>query len=137
MSKKVKLAIFDKDLRARTVGKFELSDNGEKIKVRPKGKGKFTPTIDNESFIEFPRRSPFPPFRIHWDKVYFVRRGANACVNFKTGKVEGPDPEQVMEAARSEILANIGKEKQEIPFILWIILAVAGVTLLKVLGVIA
>ena len=52
MTKKVKLAIFDKDLKARTVKEYPISDNGEQIKVVSGGEGHFMPKFDNDSFIE-------------------------------------------------------------------------------------
>ena len=137
MTKKVKLAIFDKDLRARTYENFPLSTDGSRISVRRGGKRNFNPTFDQDSYIEFPSRSLMPPFRIKWNRVYFARNGAKACVNFKTEKVSGPDSDLVMEAAEAEILKGIGKDKQETPLILYIILAAVIFTLLKVLGVIA
>jgi len=54
MSKKVKLAIVDKDLKARTVKKYPVSDSGEQIRIVSGGEGHFMPYFDNESFIEFP-----------------------------------------------------------------------------------
>ena len=136
MSKKVKLAIFDKDLKARTVGKFPVSDSGEQIKVKSGGDGHFMPSFDNESYIEFPRRK-FPAFWIiYWDRVYFARKGAKECVNFKTGKVEGPDPELVIEAAGTEMLRNLGKEKTETPITTYIMLALLLFITLNLLGVV-
>ena len=136
MSKKVKLAIFDKDLKARTVKKYPVSDSGEQIKVKSGGDGHFMPSFDNESFIEFPKRA-FPAlWRISWDRVYFARKGAKTCVNFKTAKVEGPDPELVLEAAGTEMLRNLGKEKQETSLISYITLALLIIVLLNLLGVV-
>jgi len=130
MTKKVELAVFDKDLKVRTLGKFHVSKDGTKIAVKRGGKGNFNPTFDNESFIEFPKRFG------GWRRIYLVRKGANACVNFKTGKVEGPDPELVIEAAGSEILRGIGKEKEETPLITYITLAAIILVALKIFGVI-
>ena len=137
MTKKVKLAIFDKDLKARTYENFPLSKDGSRISVRRGGKRNFNPTFDMDSYIEFPARSLVPPFRIKWNRVYFVRNGAKACVDFKTGTVAGPDPDMVMEAAEAEILKGIGKDKQETPLILYILLAAIALILFKVFGVIA
>jgi len=137
MTKKVKLAIFDKDLKARTYESFPLSKDGSRISVRRGGKRNFNPTFDQESYIEFPERSLIPPFRTKWNRVYFVRNGAKACVNFKTPQVSGPDPELVMEAAEAEILKGIGKDKQDTPIIMYLILLVIIGVALKVFGVIA
>ncbi len=137
MTKKVKLAIFDKDLKARTVKMFDVSESGEQITVKSGGEGHFMPSFDNDSFIEFPKRA-FPTFwRVVWDRVYFARKGAKKCVNFQTEKVEGPDPELVLEAAGTEMLRNLGKEKTETSLITYIMLALLLIITLKVLGVIA
>lgn len=130
MTKKVELAIFDKDLKVRTLGKFSVSKDGTKIAVKRGGKANFNPTFDNESFIEFPKRFG------GWRRIYLVRKGANACVNFQTGKVLGPDPELVIEAAESTILANIGKDKEETPIIMYLILGGIVLMALKIFGVI-
>lgn len=130
MTKKVELAIFDKDLKVRTLGKFPVSQDGTKISVKRGGKGNFNPTFDNESFIEFPKRFG------GWKRIYLVRKGAKACVNFQTEEVKGPDPALVIEAAESEILRNIGKDKEETPFILYLILGAVILLALKVFGVI-
>lgn len=137
MTKKVKLAIFDTDLKARTVGKYPISDSGNKIKVKSGGEGHFMPTFDVESYIEFPKRS-FPLlWRISWDRVYFVRKGAKHCVNFGVDppKVEGPDPELVLEAAGTEMLKNLGKEKSETSMIQYVTLALLIIIAMSVLGV--
>ena len=130
MTKKVKLAIFDKDLKARTVGTFPVSKDGSRISIRRGGKRNFNPTFDNESYIDFPKRFG------GWNRIYFVRNGAKACVNFKTGAVGGPDPDLVIEAAQSEILRNIGKDKEETPIIIYLILGAILLIALKVFGVI-
>ena len=130
MTKKVELAVFDKDLKVRTLGKFPVSQDGTKISVKRGGKGNFNPTFDNESFIEFPKRFG------GWRRIYLVRKGAKACVNFQTEDVEGPDPELVIEAAESEILRNIGKDKEETPIITYLILGAIILIALKVFGVI-
>jgi len=138
MTKKVKLAIFDIDLKARTVKKYPVSESGDKIKVKSGGEGHFMPSFDVESYIEFPRRS-FPAlWRISWDRVYFARKGAKKCVNFGLDPplVTGPDPELVLEAAGTEMLRNLGKEKSEIPMISYISLALLIIILLYQLGVI-
>jgi hypothetical protein len=136
MSDKVKLAIFDQDLVVRKFGKFELSSSGSKIKVKSGGEGHFMPSISNTTYLEFPRRSPIPPFKKYYERVYFVRNTASACVDFKTEEVPIPDPEQVMKMAGAKVASNWGKEKQEIPFLMWLILGGIVMILAKVFGVI-
>jgi len=130
MTKKVELAIFDKDLKVRTMGKFPVSQDGTKISVKRGGKGNFNPTFDNESFIEFPKRFG------GWRRIYLVRKGASGCVNFQTEEVDGPDPALVREAAESQILRNIGKDKEETPIIMYLILGAILLIALKIFGVI-
>ena len=136
MSKKVILAVFDKDLKARRYGKFPISKSGSKILVKTGGKRNFNPTFDNESFIEFPYRSLFSPWKTSYRKVYFVRNGAKACVNFQTETVLDPDPELVIKAAENAILESIGSEKTETPFILYLLLLIVLGIAAKIFGVI-
>ena len=137
MTKKVKLAVFDRDLKARQYKKFPVTDDGSKIRVRTGGKRNFNPTFDNDSFIDFPR----PKWKGGgWDRVYFARNSAKECVRFRRKEGDGddfldPDPEQVKRAAENTILHSIGKEKTEIPMISWITLVMVAIILLKVLGV--
>ena len=137
MTKMIKLAIFDKDFKARTVAKYPVSDTGEQIKVKSGGEGHFMPSFDNDSYIEFPKRDLSSFWRVSWDRVYFVSKGSKACVNFKTEKVEGPDPELVKIAAGSTMLKDLGKEKSDTALITYVMLGLLLIITLKVLGVIA
>ena len=137
MTKKVKLAIFDKDLKARTVKLFPVSDSGEQVKVKSGGEAHFMPYFGNESFIEFPYRALSSPWRISWDRIYFVKKGAKQCVDFKTEIVYGPDPEDMKKAVSSSLLDKLGKDEPAFPS--WIIYAILVVSIgvaLKVFGVI-
>ena len=134
MTQKVILAIFDNDLKARTVKKFDISDSGDKIKVKSGGEAHFMPQFDNDSFIEFPR-----PWYLGggWKRVYFVKKGAKACVNFETEHVPLPDPEQVKKSVGSTLLDELGKEKPAFPvWIIYLILLLMLATTAKVFGVI-
>jgi len=124
-------------LKARIYKKFPISKDGSKIIVRVGGKRNFNPIFDNESYIEFPKRSLLMPWQTNWNRVYFVRNGASKCVNFKTETVFEPDPTLVFEAAENKILKNIGSEKVETPILIYIILVLCVITLLKVFGVFA
>lgn len=132
MARKVKLAIFDIDLRA-SVKKYPVSDSGDRIKVVKGGEGHFMPKFDNTSFIEFPKKFLF--LNIGYEKVYFARKASKKCVDFNTESVAGPDPELVKEAAGATMLKDLGKEKQDTSMIQWITLAAVILILLKVLGV--
>jgi hypothetical protein len=135
MTKKVKLAIFDRDLKAREFGSYPVSKDGSKIQVRRGGKRNFNPIFDNDSYIEFPYRRLSSPWKVSWDRIYFAPNGAKHCVNFRTGEVFGPDPNLVMEAAENTILQNMGTEKTETPLLMYVILAVVVIMALKVFGV--
>ena len=137
MTKKVKLAVFDKDLKARIYRKFHVTDDGAKIQVKRGGKANFNPEFDNDSFIEFPKRSLLRPWITNWQRVYFVANGAKKCVNFKTETVLEPDPSLVMKAASTQMLNNLGKEKAETPMLSYITLGILIVLALKLFGVIA
>lgn len=133
---KVTLAILDKDLKARTFRKFPLTSDGTKIDVVNAGKGYFMPRIDNDSFIELPSRSMIPPFKRKWDRIYVAIRGAKACINFRTEEVYGPDPQQVVDAAKSELITNFGKEKQDTPMLVYFNLVLNVLIFLILIGVI-
>ena len=136
MTKKVKLAIIDKDLRARIFKEFPLSEDGAKIKVKSGGEGHYMPAIETDSYIELPSRSLVPPFRTKWNRFYFVMKGASECINFKTATVPAPNSSLVLQAAGTTMLMNLGKEKKETDLIMYIILlAIIGIAL-KVFGVI-
>jgi len=131
MKKKVKLAIFDEDLKVRTFKKYAVSESGNQIVVKSGGGGHYMPSFDNNSFIELPTRFG------KWNRIYLIRKGAKKCVSFKTEPpiVSGPDPELVLEAASNKILRNIGKEEQNIPWINYVILGLSILTFLIVAGV--
>ena len=134
MTKKVKLAIFDNDLKARIVGNYPISDSGNQIKIKSGGEAHFMPLFNNDSFIEFPR-----PWYLGggWNRIYFVKKGAKACVNFTTGEVSGPDPEQVKKSVGSTLLDQLGKEKPPFPaWVLYLILLLVFGIAAKVFGVI-
>lgn len=133
MVRKVKLVIFDNDLKV-SVGKYPISDSGDKIRVKSGGDSHFMPSINPSSYLELPKKFLF--FTLGYEKVYFARKLAKKCVNFQTSVVSGPDPEAVKIAAGATMLKDLGKEKQENTMIQWITLAAVILILLKVLGVI-
>lgn len=137
-NEKVLLAIFDNDLKCRTVKKYEISDSGTQIKVKSGGDGHFMPTFDNDSFLELPTRKKyiFVGGQI-WKRFYFVKKKGEKCVNFRTGESFGPNPEDAKKAVGSTLLSEIGKTKQEIPFTTYLLLMIVIGIALKVFGVIA
>lgn len=134
---KVKVAIYDADLRVRKIGYYPLNADGTKIKIQSGGDGHFMPSIEKGSCLEFPKRSMIPPFRKTYERVYIIKNKGSKPVNFETEETFGFSTKEIMNAARSEIIANFGKTKTEVPMIFYIImlilLAIAG----KVFGVIA
>lgn len=131
MTRKVELAIFDSDLRVK-LGKYEISKDGSKIVVKSGGAGNWTPSFDNESFIEFPK----PWYRGGgWKRVYFVKKKGAECVNFSTGKVTGPSEEELKEAIGAVAFKSLGKEDKESTFINYLTLAIAFIILLSEFGV--
>ncbi len=136
MTKKVKVAIFDQDLKIRQFGNFPLTSDGSKINIKSGGKGHFNPSFSNTSYLEFPYRSLFTLFRLQYSRVYIVRNNANKCINFDTEEVPAPDPEEVMKAAGAKILENMGRETKETPLISYIILGLLVGIALKIFEVI-
>ena len=135
MTRKVTLAIFDTDLKA-TIGKYELSDDGTKIKVKSGGEAHWMPTFDNDSFIEFPKKR-WEIWKPDWTKIYFVKKKGSKCVNFTTdpADVTGPDPEQLSEATGAVMLSKLGKQEQETPLISYATLVIGVIILLRLFGV--
>lgn len=133
MTQKVKVAIFDKDLKV-TVKKYPLTSDGQKIEIKQGGKGHFKPAINSTSFLDIPR----PRIRGGgYERVYFVMKWSKACVDFATPAVTGPDPDEVMQAARAQILKSKAEEAQQIHWSNWAILGLVIIIFLKAIGVMA
>ena len=136
-NEKVKVAIFDNDLKIRTLKKYEVSDDGTKIRIVSGGEGHFMPTFDTSSFLEFAGRKKYLLFGAReWDRIYFVKKKGVKCVNFKTQEVLGPSPEESKKAIGATLLDKIGQEKQDVTWQLWAILGITIFTLLITMGVI-
>lgn len=137
MTDTVKVYVYDQDLKVRKQGNFPISKNGAQIEIVKGGEGHFMPALEKGSYLLMPKRSLFPPFTRTWEPVYFVRNRAKQCVNFETGEVYGIDDEAILEAANSEIIRNYGRQKQETPFIMYIIILMLLFIIANQLGVIA
>ena len=136
MTKKVKLAIIDSDMKARTMGDYPISDDGTQIRVVSGGEGHFMPKFDNDSFIELPKK--ILRFQTGWTRLYIVKQKAKACINFKTEDVPIPDIEQLKESVGSTLLNRIGEKKEPFPaWIIYLLLVVVLAIAAKVFGVIA
>ena len=135
MVRKVKLAVFDNDLKL-VIKKYPLSIDGTKISVVSGGEAHWAPGFDTDSFLEFPKKK-WELWKPEWTRIYFVKKKGEKCVNFKTGKVSGPDPEQLKEAVGTTMLGKIGQTKEETPFVLWLLLAGIVFLILIQLGVLS
>lgn len=134
MTRKVHVAVFDKDLKAE-IKQYPLNSDGTKIEIQPKGgKGYFMPEISTDTHLDIKR-----PWYAGggYRRLYVVMKWAKECVNFKTGKVEGPDPKQVMDAANKTLLDKLGEQKQEVNWWQYLLIGINVLILLKVLGVLA
>ena len=133
---KVNLAIIDTDLTIRTLKKYPLSSNGRQIHVKSGGENHFMPKITNTSYLEFPTRKRYYLFGARmYKKIYFAMNKAKKCIDFKSGEVGMPSPEEMKKALGSTMLGQIGKAKPDIPLISYIILACVVILLLIQMGV--
>ena len=133
---KVNLAITDTDLPIRTLKKYPLSSNGRQIHVKSGGENHFMPKITNTSYLEFPTRKRYYLFGARmYKKIYFAMNKAKKCIDFKSGEVGMPSPEEMKKALGSTMLGQIGKAKPDIPLISYIILACVVILLLIQMGV--
>ena len=133
---KVNLAIIDTDLTIRTLKKYPLSSNGRQIHVKSGGENHFMPKITNTSYLEFPTRKRYYLFGARmYKKIYFAMNKAKNCIDFKSGEVGMPSPEEMKKALGSTMLGQIGKAKPDIPLISYIILACVVILLLIQMGV--
>lgn len=132
MSNKVKVALFDKDLKVE-IKKFSLSSDGQRIDIQQGGKGHFKPIIGPTTYLDIKR-----PWYVGggYQRVYFAMKWSKECVDFATPKVHGPDPSAVMQAARAEILRSKAEEAQAVHWSVWVMLGLLVLTFLKVFGVI-
>lgn len=135
MPKMIKTVIFDGDLRAE-IKKYPVSDSGNHILVKKGGEGHFMPTFDKGSFLDMPYRSLSSPWKISYQKTYFVRKFAKKCVNFETEALDGPSPEFIEELGAKVMLDRLNKQKQETGWQIWLLIAISIFTLLIVMGVI-
>jgi len=109
-NEKIELAIFDNDLKCRTVKKYEVSDDGTQVRVVTSGENFWMPRFDMNSGLYLPRRKKFLFFGVQlWKQLYFVQRKGVQCINFQTGESYGPNPEQQKEILGANLLKQIGK----------------------------
>ncbi len=133
MARKVKVAIFDNDLKCK-VGKYALSKDGTKIIIKSGGEANWAPSFDNDSFIEFPKS--------RWKgggykRIYFVKKKGEKCVNFKSdpATISGPSEEELKRAIGAVAFGNLGKDDNQPTWISYATLAISFIVLLLVSGV--
>ena len=133
---KVNLAIIDTDLTIRTLKKYPLSSNGRQIHISSGGTEHFMPVISNTSYLEFPLRKKYLFFGARmYKKIYFAMNKAKKCVDFASGDVDLPSPEEMKKAIGATMLSRIGQDKQETPLVTWLILAGVVFNILFQMGV--
>ena len=131
---KVFLATIDKDLKIRSLKKYPLSKNGQQIYVTSGGEGHFMPVITNTSYLEFPQRS-FPNFwKTSYRRIYFAMNKATKCVDFESGEVSMPSPEELKKANLQLLAGKIGQDTNKgIPWYIWGILGINVISFLLLL----
>jgi len=133
---KVNLAIIDMDLKIRTVKPYPLSTNGRQINVISGGEGHFMPLITNTSYIEFPSWKRFFFFGTRqYKRVYFAMNKSKKCIDFESGDVSLPSPEQMKEAMASTMLGQIGKDKADMIWWHWAVLVFSFASFLLLLNI--
>lgn len=122
MTEKVLLAVVDSDLKIRTLKKYPLSSNGRQIEVCSGGEGHFMPKITNTSYIEFPYRKLSTFWVISYRRIYFAMNKAKKCIDFESGEVSLPSPEELKKALGSTMLGMIGKDEQGLIWWHWAVI---------------
>jgi hypothetical protein len=135
MTRKVKVALFDKDLRVE-FKKFPLTSDGLKIDITQGGKAHFKPKIGPTHSLDIPKRKKYLFFG-EWvyEPTYFAMKWSKKVIDFKTPEVTGPDPAEVMRAAGNKILESKGKQKTEVPIIMYFIVLILLAIAVKIFGV--
>lgn len=121
MADKVKVAIYNNDLRISSINEYEISQDGTQIKIVPDGAGTWKPEFTSTTYLEQPRRKWYPPFHKYWERVYFVPRKGAKCVDFATGTATGPKQEDLDNAITSVGLKNLGQDEQKTSPILYLV----------------
>ena len=124
MVENVTLATIDKDLKIRSIKKYPLSSNGRQIKVCDGGENHFMPIISNTSYLEVPMGAKRFVFfgKKRLKRIYFAMNKAKKCVDFASGDVSMPSPEEMKRAISSTMLGQIGKDKVDLIWWHWAVL---------------
>lgn len=116
MTENVTLAIIDMDLKIRTIKKYPLSSAGRQIVVVNGGENHFMPKITNTSYLWLPMGPKRFLFcgKKRLKQIYFAMNKAKKCVDFASGDVSMPSPEEMKKAIENTILEQIGKNKNQL-----------------------
>lgn len=131
----VNLAIIDKDLKIRTLKKYPLSKNGQQIHVKSGGEGHYMPEISNTSYLEFPYRAITSFWKVSFRRIYFAMNKAKKCVDFASGEVSLPSPEEMKKAMGSTMLGMIGQDKPDMNWWNWAVLIFSFLSFILLLNV--
>ena len=131
---KVNLAVIDIDLKIRTLKKYPLSKNGRQINATSGGEGHFMPIISNTSYLEFPYRAITSPWKTSFKRIYFAMNKAKKCVDFESGDVSLPSPEEMKKALGSTMLGMIGKDTPDMTWWNWAVLGLSFLTFMLMLN---
>jgi len=137
MTRKVRVALFDKDLKVE-IKKYPLTSDGTRIEIKQGGKAHSKPIIGNTHYLDMPAKKKYLLFGERlYNRTYFVMKWAKECVDFNTGKVLGQDIDEIMRAAGNKVLETKGKQKQETTTMQWVTLIALVLIFLKVFGILA
>lgn len=135
LKNKVNLAIIDTDLTIRTLQKYPLSDNGRQILVMKGGENHFMPQITNTSYLEFPTRKKYYLFGEKiYKRIYFAMNKAKKCVDFESGEVSLPSPEEMKKAISALVIGKMGQDANKMMWFHWATLIFAFLSFLILLN---
>lgn len=123
MANKLKVAIYDNDYKIRKLKNYDISQDGNRISIVNSGAGKFMPTFDNTSFLEFPSWRKWLLFgERSYKRLYIVKNKGEKCVNFSTGEATGPSTEDQDQAVGALIATKLSTEGITIPWYLTLLI---------------
>jgi hypothetical protein len=141
VGKQMKVAIFDKDLKVREIKSVNITENGDRLNIYPKGgAGNENPVFQKTSVLSFKGRHLYPPFAEYYQDWCFLRRGFPECADFKSGVVDipGPDPDKIKQSIGKLVLDKVGETEQKTPtglYLLLLLILGCQILIMNVLGV--
>ena len=95
------------------------------------------PLITNTSYLEFPYRALSSFWKKSYRRTYFAMNKAKQCIDFESGDVSLPSPEEMKKAIAGTLLHRLGQDKDAIPvWLIYVILLGVLAIAAKVFGVI-